>query len=133
MVYYINSSWLMIISITSLISISKTMKGERRTTSNMQIIRSHTLQITQNTFNGNPMCISKSMHKLTYLVHSIIDIQTLKSEILKSTSNLTKLCRVIKQIISHHIQFRRRSRSINKFAGWHTYSIMNIKCILMLS
>ena len=33
-----------------------------------------TFQVSQYTFNNNLMTLDRSMHKLTYLVHSIADV-----------------------------------------------------------
>jgi glutaredoxin-related protein len=48
-------------------------------------------------FNGDSMRICESTHKLTDFVNNKADIWYRKVEILKSTHDLKKLCRVRKQ------------------------------------
>jgi hypothetical protein len=73
------------------------------------------------------------MHKLTDSVNSKADVWLHKGEILKSTNNLTKPCRIKKQGIGQQGNFRGRNRSINRFARGHTNSSKNVENILMLS
>jgi len=91
------------------------------------------MKITQNAFNGSPMRIYRSMHKLTDFVNNIADVWSCKDEILKSTNDLTKTCRIRKQEIKQHYNFGGRNRSIKRFTRGHTSSSKDVKSILMLS
>jgi hypothetical protein len=64
--------------------------------SDMQAIGCCTLKTTQNAFNGSPVRICRSMYKLADSVNNKIDICSRKGEILKSTRDLTKPCRIRK-------------------------------------
>jgi hypothetical protein len=71
----------------------------------MQVMRCRTLKITQNAFNGSSMRICRSMHKLTNFVNNKANIWYCKSEILKSTHNLTKACSIGRQKIWQYDSF----------------------------
>jgi len=60
------------------------------------------------------------MHKLTDSVNNKTDVWSCKNEILKSTNDLTKTCRIRKQRIRQHCNFEGRNRSINRFVRDHT-------------
>jgi hypothetical protein len=63
---------------------------------------SRSVQITQDTFNNNPISISRCMHKLINLIHYITYISPCGSKILESTNNLSVACRVRVQDTKQH-------------------------------
>jgi hypothetical protein len=64
--------------------------------SDMKTIRCRTFKVAYNTFNGDPMRICRSMHKLTNSVKSKTNIWANEGKILKNTHDLMKSCRVRK-------------------------------------
>jgi len=73
------------------------------------------------------------MHNLTNSINYKADIWSRKGEILKSTHNLTKLCRIRKQRIYHYGDFGSRDRRIKQFARSHTSPSEDVNDIIMLS
>jgi hypothetical protein len=64
-----------------------------------------TFQVSQYTFNNGPIALGRSMHKLKYFVHSIVDVWYSKGEILKSANNLAEASGIRKQLTRLQINF----------------------------